>query len=487
MAEVEAFQEELPELSLPVHPCNTNELEETLSEFSSPLNEVELFKYFLNDDYASANGESQFLSPSSPPSSLEGSPLASPVFSGSESPLHGSESAYIPIKEEKGDNNTTPRKRKDESGCNKGGLSREELLQLSSKGLEVYAQNLASTHPLSPDEERNLKRQRRLVKNRESAQLSRLRKKIYIEELEKKVNHLATENETLSKQLASISAEKKKLHDEVIYLQTIIKRSPELSQLALNGKKNLALGGTAITHKNVKAAGICLLIVLFSFGLLFNSSNENIGLPIGQSREDSPEVIPKAVAASKKFSTARVLNNVEQAVDVVSSPSAESAARDSIKEDSTKYLLELIPNRKIDNKDSEILAVSKKAKEKSKKSPMDDLVPEKGVEVVSGTSKKRMKIADEPISDSKSLVPHNGTYSYSLAIAGSAPGTSYIYCPEAQHVTHITSNNQRPDPKVIALLIPSSVLYGEGIDNSLLEVSCSVLNLNLWSLANSTA
>jgi hypothetical protein len=42
---------------------------------------------------------------------------------------------------------------------------------------------MVSGRSLSPDEERQQKRQRRLIKNRESAQLSRLRKKIYIEEL----------------------------------------------------------------------------------------------------------------------------------------------------------------------------------------------------------------------------------------------------------------------------------------------------------------
>jgi len=35
------------------------------------------------------------------------------------------------------------------------------------------------SHPLSSEEERQMKRQRRLVKNRESAQLSRMRKKVY--------------------------------------------------------------------------------------------------------------------------------------------------------------------------------------------------------------------------------------------------------------------------------------------------------------------
>jgi len=52
-----------------------------------------------------------------------------------------------------------------------------------------------------PEEDRQMKRQRRLIKNRESAQLSRLRKKMYIDDLEKKVNALTQDNETLTKKV----------------------------------------------------------------------------------------------------------------------------------------------------------------------------------------------------------------------------------------------------------------------------------------------
>eukprot|EP00164_Ancoracysta_twista_P000215 GFYU01000309.1.p1 GENE.GFYU01000309.1~~GFYU01000309.1.p1 ORF type:complete len:295 (-),score=60.88 GFYU01000309.1:197-1081(-) len=62
----------------------------------------------------------------------------------------------------------------------------------------------------------------RLMKNRESAQKSRRRKKIYIEDLETKVSLLSTENSKLEAHLKSTKAENKILHDEVAFLQSLI-------------------------------------------------------------------------------------------------------------------------------------------------------------------------------------------------------------------------------------------------------------------------
>lgn len=140
----------------------------------------------------------------------------------------------------------------------------------------------------TPDEERQIKRQRRLIKNRESAQKSRMRKKLYIEDLEAKVKSLAAHNETLLQENAA-------LKEEISYLTKFINKTPGLAEeIAHNRPK-----GAVAPIRNVKAAGVCLLIVLFSFGLFFNNvqqfGDKGPALPFeGGAREPIPEVIPLA-------------------------------------------------------------------------------------------------------------------------------------------------------------------------------------------------
>jgi len=104
-------------------------------------------------------------------------------------------------------------------------MSREELLELSSAEFEEYAVQLAQHHALTPAEERELKKQRRLIKNRESAQLSRKRKKNYIEELEGKLKGLEGENVNLKHDLASLAVKNTQLRGEVTYLNDMIEKS----------------------------------------------------------------------------------------------------------------------------------------------------------------------------------------------------------------------------------------------------------------------
>jgi hypothetical protein len=123
----------------------------------------------------------------------------------------------------------------------------------------------------------------RLIKNRESAQKSRLRKKMYIEDLETKVKSLATHNDMLLQ-------ENNTLKEEIGYLTKFINKTPGLAEEIAQSRPK----GTA-PIRNVKAAGVCLLIVLFSFGLFFNNVQQfdnGPALPFeGSAREPIPEVL----------------------------------------------------------------------------------------------------------------------------------------------------------------------------------------------------
>jgi len=137
-----------------------------------------------------------------------------------------------------------------------------------------------------PEEERQVKRQRRLIKNRESAQKSRLRKKMNIEELEAKVNAA----NAISEQLMT---ENKALKDEINLLTRFINKTPGLAEEVARNRPKSAV--TPI--RNVKAAGVCLLVVLFSFGLFVNNvqqmGSKGPALPFeAGTREPIPEVVP---------------------------------------------------------------------------------------------------------------------------------------------------------------------------------------------------
>ncbi len=182
-------------------------------------------------------------------------------------------------------------------------LSREELLNLSSKKFEEYVRRLMAKRDLTSEERKELKRQRRLIKNRESAQASRQRKKNYMETLEQQVATLNSENNRLREHITALSTENKSLKDEVIYLHDMIKKTPGLSTLFTAGASYMASfsKGQQNLSANVKSAGLCLMILLFSFGLFFNNMQpqQQQALPWDRTgREAIPEV---RISARKQF------------------------------------------------------------------------------------------------------------------------------------------------------------------------------------------
>jgi len=161
---------------------------------------------------------------------------------------------------------------------------------------------ISSSRDLSSNEKQQLTRQRRLIKNRESAQASRQRKKSYIEDLERKVNELVNENAHLKETVSTLSSDKNRL--EVLLVQQTmggdkkdgINLGTDVLGIQFLSNKN----GVSFTkqNQNNKATVIVLMIILFSFGLLFHhvalsksspfiNSNRNVDVDAG--------VIPKKI------------------------------------------------------------------------------------------------------------------------------------------------------------------------------------------------
>jgi len=96
-------------------------------------------------------------------------------------------------------------------------LSEEEKRICEREGIK-----LPSHYPLSREEERNLKRIRRKIRNKVSAQDSRKRKKEYLDNMEDRVRACTDENEQLHKRIEQLESQNKTLAGQLKRLHQII-------------------------------------------------------------------------------------------------------------------------------------------------------------------------------------------------------------------------------------------------------------------------
>ncbi|KYQ90652.1 putative basic-leucine zipper transcription factor [Tieghemostelium lacteum] len=92
------------------------------------------------------------------------------------------------------------------------------------------------------EEERTMKRQRRLVKNREAAQLFRQRQKAYIHDLEKKVNDLTSTNSEFRARVELLNSENKLIREQLLYLRNFITQAVSFSFPPKSGSGNNSTG-----------------------------------------------------------------------------------------------------------------------------------------------------------------------------------------------------------------------------------------------------
>ncbi|KAH3767768.1 hypothetical protein Pelo_292 [Pelomyxa schiedti] len=146
-------------------------------------------------------------------------------------------------------------------------LPRSTLLKMSSCDIQEYARSVTSARVLTTDEVRDLKKQKRLVRNRESAQLSRQRKREQIEHLEEIVRNLTHDNDTLKKvasdlrtQMATIQAENAHLKKQILDMES--RNTPHVHAPTTTPHPPLP-----ISSKRIKVTGLAFMLVLFVFGM----------------------------------------------------------------------------------------------------------------------------------------------------------------------------------------------------------------------------
>lgn len=120
-------------------------------------------------------------------------------------------------------------------------LSNEEKRLLSKEGI-----TLPSNYPLTKHEERELKRIRRKIRNKISAQDSRKRKKEYVDGLEERVKQCTEENQTLMKRIKLLQSQNHNLASQMKKLQNLLTKG---------------------TNKTAQPA-TCLMVLLLSMALV---------------------------------------------------------------------------------------------------------------------------------------------------------------------------------------------------------------------------
>ncbi|GAM19058.1 hypothetical protein SAMD00019534_022330, partial [Acytostelium subglobosum LB1] len=143
-------------------------------------------------------------------------------------------------------------------------LSKEEVLKLSSKEIEEYSAKLKQAKLISSSEEKELKKQRRLIKNREYASQSRSRKKVYVDTIESKLDKVNQENDNMRDQLDNFKNENRELKKQLFSLTSTLRANPALAEAF---GKIFSLG-TAAPNKTAANVTLFVFFVLFTFSFL---------------------------------------------------------------------------------------------------------------------------------------------------------------------------------------------------------------------------
>jgi len=152
-------------------------------------------------------------------------------------------------------------------------------LTISSAEHEAFVQRLANTRDLSEAELKEVKRQRRLIKNREYAQTSRQKKKVTMGHVKDQVSTLESENDDLKAELAKLKSRVTELELENASLRVRLSKDLTSSE---DGSTDSVVDiaprqkGGYFTKSNFSfrpamAATSVLFVFLFAFGFLFNS------------------------------------------------------------------------------------------------------------------------------------------------------------------------------------------------------------------------
>jgi len=271
----------------------------------------------------------------------------------------------------------------------------------------------------------------------------------YIRDLERRVNELVNENSQLKETVHALTSDKVRLENEVLRMQTVsdtISKNGELSEdmldIQLLNSKNL-LG----IRPNSQGSTAILLIVLLSFSLLFHNAVTTESYDIQSSPSNHTRTVSNTPKNSPKLDTdkdllLKVTKKVEKLQQLPNGTQNKSIKR-VLRHDKNSVV-----NRSV-----------KRRKEEPKSSTAPTPSPQNSYTTPSTI----------PNSNQSRVIPD---------ISKWRPNTTYLMCNNVSQIlppTNVVSNN--PQNVMVSLLIPPDT-FGTPKENSLLEVTCQVIEVS---------
>jgi len=148
-------------------------------------------------------------------------------------------------------------------------LCEDDLIKLDSQKMETYIQAIHNEKTLTAAEEKELKRIRRLIKNREYAQSSRNKKKQHVEDMQSQINAVKDENDKLNSRIQQLELENKNLKLQLGKIVQAIAADPEMSSKLKveTAGLNLPASQPATQSPTKRKRSAVLFVFLFSLAL----------------------------------------------------------------------------------------------------------------------------------------------------------------------------------------------------------------------------
>jgi hypothetical protein len=276
----------------------------------------------------------------------------------------------------------------------------------------------------------------------------------YIRDLERRVNELVNENSQLKETVHALTSDKVRLENEVLRMQTVmsdtISKNGELSEdmldIQLLNSKNL-LG---IRPNSQGSTTAILLIILLSFGLLFHNAVTTESYDIQSSPSNHNRTVSNTPKNSPKLDTDKdLLLKVTKKVEK----------------------LQQLPNGTTQNKST------KRVLRHDKNTAVNRSVKRRKEEPKSTTTSTPNHISN-PQNSYTPIPTHNIQSRVIPDITKWRPNTTYLMCNHVSQIlppSNVVSNN--PQNVMVSLLIPPDT-FGTPKENSLLEVTCQVIEVS---------